>query len=259
MIFVDPREGSKNLVDPLRARGFEIDDSTELPADLYFVGKGIKGVPVEIGIEYKTIPDLVQSLRTERLQGHQLLEMRGVSEDQPKPAFDFCYLLVEGEPIYDRTGMLMRRAGRRSFKPLGMTVNELFKRLNTLHLNGGLNWILMRTQADSVRWIEALYQSWTDDDLDKHTSHIAIYTPPTLLKPTQFEQTIRTLPGVGGRVAKAAAKVFRSPVPGENKPSIRVAINANEDRWAAIETEDDKGKTRKFGLSNAIKLVEAVR
>lgn len=257
MIFVDPREGSKALVAPLRNAGLTIDDTVELPGgDLYFDGRGEKGAYVSIGIEHKTVGDLVNSLRTQRLQGHQLPEMKGVDEDGIGPLYDFAYLLIEGDLLYDARGMLQRFTSRRTTKPMGMTISELYKRLNVLHLRGGLNYVFTRNQRDSIRWIEATYHTWTDVALDEHKSHIAIYTPPTLTKPTQFEKTIKSLPDVGGQVVKAAKRAF---VNHEGKPSIRRAINGSVAEWAGLVTVDNKGKSRKFGTSKATKIQEAIQ
>lgn len=251
MIWVDPRDGSKELVIPLRAIGIEVVDDEWLPGgDLKFIGRGEGGSPVTIGIEHKQIADLVSSIRSERLQGHQLLEMRGAKEGA-LPLYDFAYLLIEGEVLYDARGTLMRRTGRGTYKPMNgkMTINELYKRLNVLHLCGGLNYIFMKTQRESIKWIEALYQTWTYQDFDEHKSHLAIYNPPTLIPPSEFERVVSGLPGVGRKIAKAAEVRFST---------IRRALNARTEEWAELVTVDKYGKTRKFGRKAAEKLMEVV-
>jgi ERCC4-type nuclease len=251
MIFVDPREGSKTLAEPLRKRGLEVVDDEQFDADIQFTGRGEGGRPVSIGVEYKKLSELLTSLRTERLQGYQLPTMRCLRDDG-KPKYDFAYLLIEGEFVYDSKGLLMRRSGRSSFKPMGgrMLLGELFKRIHVLHLLGGLNPMFTRSQRDSVRWLEALYHTWTDTDLDKHKSHLAIYSPPPLVPMSPFVTHLvgGKYPGVGAAVARAAEKHF-------NK-SLKRAINAPASEWAAIETVDANGKSKKFGLSHATKLVK---
>jgi hypothetical protein len=57
----------------------------------------------------------------------------------------------------------------------------------------------------------------------------------------------------GGRITsvpKEAEKLFGG--------SIRTAVNADIDTWADLTTKDDKGKTRRLGLSTAIKIAEAI-
>ena len=248
MILVDQQEGSRQLTASLERAGLPIERTFLDSADLYFVGRGEGGKPVSIGAEYKTLSELITSLHSARLQGHQLLKMRAANPDEA-PLYDFCYLIVEGEILYDSTGVLMRRTGRRAAKPLPgrMNVVELYKRVHVLHLRGGLNTIWTPTRRDTVRQIEALYRVWTDKDLDEHKSHLGIYVPPTLARPSCFLSTVRMWPSVGLKAAQAAKVRFRS---------IRRAANAGPRAWAALETVDKKGKTRKFG-SRAAEKVEA--
>jgi hypothetical protein len=221
-----------------------------------FTGRGEKGVPVDIGIEHKTVSDVVQSLRNNRLGDVQLQAMRG-SEDGSEPRFKYCWLVIEGDLIYDGQGGLQRRSGRNTYKPLGMTMTEMFKRLTTLHLCGGLNWLHFRTRHEVVMWVDAVYHAFTDKDLDKHKSHLGIYEGPQIGPQSLFRRVMRQLPGVGNTVAQAAEKKFISRV--TSKPSIQRAVSASASEWAALETTDDKGKTRKFGPLKAEKLRESVK
>jgi len=250
MLFVDPRAGSDDLYKSLVKAGLPATIADpQLPyGDVYFVGRGEKGAGVNIGIEHKKLGDLISSLQTARLQGHQLPGMREVNAEGA-PFYDHSWLVIEGKPTYDRGGMLVRpRRGGRAH-PLGMTINELYKRLTILHVCGGLNWLWFQTRRDTVKWLEAFYQAWTDKDLDQHKSHLGLYEAPTLTPVSQFERTVRTLPQVGSRVAKSAQKKFGS---------IRAAITASSYRWADLTTTDDNGKSKKFGMSHAMKVVEAV-
>ena len=220
MILVDYRAGSAELLEPLRKMGLPAE-SGDIPADIAFEGRGEKGAPVMVGIEFKKLGELVQSLRTQRLQGYQLLKMR--------EHFQFCYLLVEGELRYDTNGQLLRRAGRRDFKrlPGAMEVTELLKRLCVLHLRGGLNFLGARTRVDSLHWISALYRTWTDCDLDQHKSHIAIYQAPTLAPVSEFRAFISRIDGISLRKSLTIEKHFGG--------SIRRAVNASKAEWMKVE------------------------
>ena len=256
MVFVDMRDGSDKLLEPLRRAGLAAEPA--IPqlegGDLFFVGRGEGGKDVTVGIEHKTVADCVSSMRTQRLQGHQLPAMRGAEEGK-KPLYDYAYLMIQGELIVDSSGDLCRYSGRKRLISLGMSASEFRKRILVLHLCGGLNPIFTRNQHESIEWIRDLYRVWTDQDLDQHKSHMAIYVPPTIVPLSQYETTIASLPEVGIKVAKASKRVFTNHVNG--KPSIRRAINASVKEWAAIETEH-KGKLRKFGNSHAERVVEAV-
>ena len=220
MLLVDFRAGSAELLEPLRKMGLPAE-SGDIPADIAFEGRGEKGAPVMVGIEFKKLGELVQSLRTQRLQGYQLLKMR--------EHFQFCYLLVEGELRYDTKGQLLRRAGRRDFKrlPGAMEVTELLKRLCVLHLRGGLNLLPARTRMDSLQWISALYRTWTDCNLDQHKSHIAIYQAPTLAAISEFRGFFSRIAGLGIRKTLPVEKHF--------KGSIRRAVNAPRSEWLKID------------------------
>src|SRR4051812_5465590 len=107
MLLVDPRAGSVNLIEPLRAQGLEVVETHLESGDVGFIGRGEGGVPVHIGVEYKTLSDCISSMRTGRLEGHQLLGMRA-----DPPLYDFAYLLIEGTPLV-QNGQLMERRFKR--------------------------------------------------------------------------------------------------------------------------------------------------
>ncbi len=240
MILIDPREGSKELAAPLRKLGLEVNDDCELPfGDIVFEGRGVDGAAVTVGIEFKKLEELVASLRTGRLQGHQLPGMQD---------FDYRYLLVEGELRYDQTGALQEQGRFRSKRPMagGMTVNELLKRLNVMQLCGGLNPVWASSRSDTLQHIVALYHTWTDTDLDKHKSHLGVYIPKSFIPISPVRRTLTTFPGIGIRSSKAVEEAFGG--------SLATAIMASTERWANIQVVDDKGKSRKLGMKHAEKI-----
>ena len=220
MILVDYRAGSAELLAPLRKMGLPTE-SGDIHADIAFEGRGEGGASVMVGIEFKKLGELVQSLRTQRLQGYQLLKMR--------EHFQFCYLLVEGDLRYDTKGQLLKRAGRQDFKrlPGAMGVSELLKRLCVLQLCGGLHTIWARTRVDSLHWISALYRTWTDCNLDQHKSHIAIYQAPTLAPVSEFRAFISRIDGISLRKSLTIEKHFGG--------SIRRAVNAPRSEWLKVD------------------------
>lgn len=193
----------------------------DIAADIAFEGRGEGGAPVMVSIEFKKLAELVGALRTQRLQGHQLLKMR--------ENFQFCYLLIEGELHYDAKGYLLKRAGRREFRTLpgGMVVGELLKRLFVLHLRGGFNVLWARRRQDTLRYIEALYRVWTDKALDQHESHIAIYQAPSLAPVSEFRAFISRLDGISLRKSLTIEKHFGG--------SIRKAVAASQSEWMKID------------------------
>lgn len=247
MIYVDPRAGSRELVTPLRRMGLVVDDTDQLAfGDLEWVGRGNRGRAVSVGVEFKTLREFVQALRTQRLTGYQ---MRGMRE-----RCDYNYLLIEGELLYDARGCLLRRSGSRH-RPVPlegqMTVGELLKRVQVLHLCGGLNPLLTVTRADTLQTLHALYHVWTDTDLDQHRSHLGLYTAPPLLPVSAFRASVATFPGVGYRTSAAVEKAFHG--------SLQAATGASAEEWATIPVTGEDGKPRRFGIRRAEAVVAYCR
>ena len=86
-ILVDDRAGSRELKNYFHPFGVIVQLSRLEFGDLAFAGNGPEGM-LSIGVERKTISDLIQSMETGRLQGHQL---RGLLK-----TYDVTYLVVEG-------------------------------------------------------------------------------------------------------------------------------------------------------------------
>ena len=129
--------------------------------------------------------------------------------------------------------------------PGGMTIGELLKRVYREHIEVGLTPVFARQRRDALRMIEALYHVWTDTG----HSHIAVYTPPTLVPLSQFRKTAITLPEIGVRTSAAVERYF---------VSLRSAFNASPEVWASINITDSKGKTRKLGAKDAAKIIAAL-
>ena len=238
MILVDYRRGSAELVKPLCQIGLPAVESTLDFGDLSFEGKGVGGRQVSVGIEFKKLGELIGSIRSGRLQGHQVPGMCLL--------FDYRVLLIEGELRYDKTGLLLKRTGRDRWRPLPgrMTFGELQKRLNVLLYCAGISTLWARDRRTTLKQVECLYRTFTDVNLDEHTSHTGVYTPASVAPLSQQRITFQSLPGVGPHVSLAAQKKFGS---------IRKAINASEKAWAQLRVGDDG---RRFGMKSASTLQE---
>jgi ERCC4-type nuclease len=215
MILVDNRVGSKDLMVPLTRAGLPAHLSHLEYADVAFVGRGEGGKDVAVGIELKRFQDLISSLRTGRLQGHQLPGLRG--------AYDYIWLIVEGEWRQGKMGQLLH--GRRKVHGQ-MTGGELEKQLLTLEMLGGVHVRHVNHRRDTVRVIGSLYRWFTDRDLDAHRSHLVIYHATPLLPISQFRQTISTLPGVGIKTSLVIERKFIT---------LKRAVNASLDEWCSID------------------------
>lgn len=244
-LFVDTQVGSCDLVEPLRKLHLDIVPTRLESGDLMFEGRGVKGAPVLVGIEFKKLGELIDAFRSARLQGFQVPRMR--------ETYQQSYLLIEGQPRYTRKGQLCHwqsRRGRRQCEvlPGRMTIGELLRRLAVLHLCTGIVPWFTTSRADTLQVISALYHTWTDVDLDEHKSHLELYVPPTasfIASPAQV--TFRTFPDLGMRFSKAAERYFHK--------SITRAANASVEEWAALVTTH-KGKTRRLGAKAAQRIVQ---
>lgn len=231
---------------PLEAMGLEVVE-TELPfGDIAFDGLGNGGKTVTVGIEFKKLEELIGSLRSERIQGHQAPGMQD---------YDFRWLMIEGEVHYDKQGRLLKRVGKHDFIPLkgGMGIGELKKRVLGLHLHWGLNPIWSRNRRESLMEIQVLYRTWTDKPMDEHTSHLGIYQPAAILPVSPFRQAVSgpLFPGISLRKSLAVEKAFSG--------SLRKAANASAETWAKIAVIDKNGDTKRLGMTTAEKIKENMK
>lgn len=209
MIDIDDRIGSVELAKHLPE---EITHVCRLTfGDAAFLGNGPEG-PVPIGIERKKVPDLVSSMETGRLSGHQLVGMRA--------RYELVYLLVEGfwRPN-TKTGTLeiMKggkwreyRAGRRQYN-----FKAVASYLQSLVMFGGVHiWISQSIYA-SCQWLQGLYE-WWQKPWEAHKSHLRFqifHEPGTavpLRKPSLLRRLVKELPDVGWEKSRALEKRFRT-------------------------------------------------
>ncbi len=231
MILVDYREDSKNkgsngLWDDLKKTSLPIQQDTLEGGDLMFLGRGMGGSEVTVGVEFKKLKDLFSSLRSNRLQGHQLHEL------QP---YDFKFLLIEGDWKCNDAGQVCMRTGFKDWSSVagGFRASELDKTLLGLALRAGVVVKEVSTRKDTVRWITSLYRNFTDVAWDDHSSHIGLYRPQGLTRPSAFCNFIAGIPSIGLKRARAVESFF------DSKP--RRAVMARADVWQEIDGVGKKG------------------
>lgn len=250
MLLVDERAGSKDLLKPLLDAGLSAELAMLEFGDVAFLGRGEKGADLWVGVEFKELSELGDAINSGRLPGHQLPGMVRTYERR--------YLLVEGQWRTNDEGRLMRydRRRQRFGAILGMPpAVEVQKRLMTYATRGGLAYWGTEDRRQTIDWLTTLYHFWTDRALDEHKSHIAIYNRDVdarLLQPTnQFRQTVSTFPGVGREFLDGAEKKF--------KGRVQRAVLADPGQWAEVVATDKHGKTKRFGMKRATKLVESLK
>jgi hypothetical protein len=248
MIFVDDREGSKELYPRFREEYNPVLVRLDY-ADCLFVGNGPLG-PVNIGIERKVIDyDLLQSISSGRLVGDQLPKMLA--------ACFHVYLIVEGlwRPgegnvieIHHKGQWRLLSFGRR-FK-----YGEIIEFINSLRIFPGVTTIFTPNMRSTVLAVEGLY-SWWDKPWGAHRAFLAMHKG---VIPSSYVALVRTpllqriaaeLPGVGWERSIHVAKRFST---------VEEMVMASEEDWQGIKWTTDKGRNAGFGKVTARQAWEAL-
>lgn len=208
MILIDDRTGSAELephISPPKAL-------CHLPfADVCWSGHGPQG-PVSVGVERKRIDDLLQSMTSGRLSGHQVIGLR--------ENYDYIYLLVEGMWRPDQhTGILQkfRGSGRWSSISHGsrrFMARDVYNFLNTMSVICGLHVVTTANIQESGRWIDSSF-AWWSKPWKRHTSHQQFHVsnlPASINRPNPTTRLALQLDGVGPDKAKALGFAFRTPL-----------------------------------------------
>lgn len=220
--FVDAAVGSREFEQPLLNLGLPVSLQHLDFGDFAFSGRGANGCEVRIGIEFKKLAECVGSMRTERLQGHQV---PGCLQ-----RYDYTWLLVEGLPWADAAGYLRGKFGQ----PLSgrMTMDEFTKRMLSLSVPVAKHFrhlyvVYTHNREDTLRFLTTLYRWWTDADLDAHKSHVAYYDPPLFVEISHFRKMVMKLPGVGMELSERIEQFFSGDL-------VKLLLAAEPD-WCKIE------------------------
>lgn len=227
MICVDTRAGSKDLIEPLRAAGLVVEGCRLTAGDVEWVGRGPKGAPVLVGVEYKKWADLLTCMR----DGRFAEQVRGMAKCQ-----DYRWLLVEGRIRPGKKGVIEEpnRGGGWAEMHGHYTYQEAAAWITTMASRAGV--LVWRTEsfAETVAWLRAQYLWWTAKDWEEHRAHLDFYQPrdaEQFVEPSVVQLMAMALPGVGTAKAVAIASEFDSPLD---------MATAEEERWRKI---DGIGKT----------------
>lgn len=232
-MLVDDRTGSKELLTGLRDLGVPASLERLNSADFAFSGNGHAG-PILIGVERKTIYDLIQSLRSGRL-----VEQYGRLMDE----YDKVALLVEGIWRPDRTGLLEILNGKwSSGYGKGISYGEVASYLDSLSFIGGVYVVRTSSDRESCHWLAWAYK-WFQKEWDAHRTFSQLHQreiagkagKPTFRKPSTLVKVAAQLPGIDSKAWDCA-----NPSKGGFK-SIRELANADEKRWEKVAGIGKKG------------------
>lgn len=212
-IQVDGRIGSLHYLELLRARGLPAEVAVLPFGDISFLGAGPQGRPVTVGIEVKTVGDLLRCIADGRFAGGQLTGMQACYE-QP-------WLLVEGPYRPAANGDLEVPTGRGTWGSVawGRRVwlyRQVEQWLLTMRIRGGMQVVRCYQPTETVAFLHSLYSWWTQG-LESHVSHCAFndsgvfVDPISRLRITHVAEIARTFEGIGDEKALVIGERFLTP------------------------------------------------
>ena len=178
--------------------------------DFAFEGKGPTG-SVFVGVERKTISDMVNSIRTGRLSGHQLIEMMTM--------YNRYYVVVEGiwGPGSDGLIEIPRRVnGKTAWVPLQIggqryMYSMVDRYMSSLEDTCGIRFRRTSNAFETAHCVSNIYHElnkpWderTAHDMGHQEQHLGI------VQWTFARKVASTLTGVGNKWSKAIEKHFGS-------------------------------------------------
>jgi ERCC4-type nuclease len=237
MISIDSRTGSKELAPLFEAHGAPVRITTLEYGDLAWEGKGPTGL-CSVCVERKVIGDLIDSMQSRRLSGHQL---PGMAE-----TYDYAYLIVEGiwRPGVDGAIQIGRGSlgeasyGGRWAEGYGrqLQYSAIDNYLATLELHAGM--IFRRTMCadETVQVVRDLYSWWTDKAWADHSSHLAVYAPANVPQGKSRLNMVARDPSLCEKWAMQLTGIDKkAQVVASHFGSARIMANATKEQWMQIK------------------------
>lgn len=242
MILIDDRDGSRELLLCPVMQGHAVLGRLDF-GDAMLTGHGPDGGTITVGVEVKSVSDLLTSISTGRLGGHQIPGMLRT--------YDRCWLLVYGQARPDSDRYLEYRKGKgwRKYRVGKRYVpwSYLEGFLLTASMVGGVHIKWVNTRDEAAAWLVILAH-WLDKPWDKHHGLSVFYDgnaqaiiPGRDPGEEQVARTAASLPAIGWERAWAAARHFGS---------IKAMALADEKEWT---------KVKGIGPVIAHSVVEAIR
>jgi ERCC4-type nuclease len=237
MIRVDDRVGSIELLPKLRECGVPVAKERLPFGDFAWTGHGPRGL-CAVAVERKKIHDLLDSITSRRLSGHQLPGMAG--------EYDYVYLLVEGLWRPGPSGELEIRDGTwTSEHSNGLSYRAINGYLSTLEVRAGVIYRRVPWYTESVEVLVDLYR-WWQEPWESHHSHEATYAPAegglgrrfTLLPRavSVMEKLVMQFPGLDEKARWVA----------ERFPTLGALVSASEEDLAAVRVRVGHGSKAKW-------------
>lgn len=223
MILVDDRAGSKELFK------YFIHCDAHLVrqpyGDIAFLGEGPDGDLIPVGIEVKTVGDVLNCISDGRFAGHQLLGLRR--------HYSIIFLIAQGDFRADKWGVLCvpRKGGLKPVTKGGKSFmwRDFHSWLFTMEMLGGVKVRLTRNERETGMLCLALYRWFTGKTWEEHHAHQAF--DKSHRHPLMGEFNLVT------RMAKELDKVGwdRAQKVGARFKTVKEMVEASEVDWESIE------------------------
>lgn len=220
------------LAQRLSAHGLPLEVTDLTYGDFCFLGHGEADSPVPVGVERKTLQDLINSTLTGRFAGHQLPGLLSSYQD--------VWLVVEGRWRPGPTGLLevpghKEKGGKWVWKGVGYGAKQFMYKefeslLLTLEIRGGVRVRFTQDEEGTCWFLASLYRWWTDKSLEEHRSHLRFRSLEVdaglLIKPSLCRLVAKELPMIGWKRSQAVAEKFGT---------VYAMVQASEQEWQEIE------------------------
>jgi ERCC4-type nuclease len=214
-------------------------------ADFCFTISGPGNLPTLLGIERKTLPDLISSLRTHRLSGEQIPKLL----DHYSP---HAYLLIEGDyRVNTQSGFLQirrriqgegRGGGQGSKWGWGdvlygqqtVLAAEIDNALSTITEKTGVMLWRTRDENETVDWVVNKFQ-WGEKDWDRHRAHTGIYSKEPYVGTEKASDVRRFAFALKGSPGEPGIGWEKSGAVEERFKTIAEAVAAPVEEWMKID------------------------
>lgn len=224
-ILIDDRKGSAELIHQKSL--IDISELTRLQfGDVMFTGNGKGGEILSVGIEVKSVRDMVSSIATGRLQSTQIPGMLAL--------YDVSWVLIHGEYRCGPQGQLqIVKKGKWWTCPNGRraTVYGYLESFLCTLTETGIRVKTVHDMTQAAHWIACLHR-WYQKTGDKHRGMHTFDNSRNIVKlPSMSDALYRrakvasALPGLGYERAVKVAQHFRS---------IDAMISASRAEWMEI-------------------------
>lgn len=161
---VDSRVGSKQLLPLLKKLHIPATKTRLEYGDFALDGNGPEG-EVRVGVERKTIYDLLSSIGSGRLSSHQL---PGLVKE-----YDYCWIVVEGlwRPGKDNVVEVFRGGWRKA--PGWISYSEVDRYLVTLEVRGGMRVRRTTNLTETAIFLGGL-RRWWSKPWEAHRAHLGV-------------------------------------------------------------------------------------